>query len=217
MEASLWDGRPIEDPEGTWSFTCRSILSRKTGLHAFARILMPISTDPAAIYHAASSIADNVDFTSGHGGLTFTYDASREADAFDLIYAKTRRYWGPDIEDMNDTLPLMKKSIKGVGWVTMLGRAFEGASSLEGNLAAPAVRDDVRLDLRKRGFVLVAGSKPIAGDQNRREPLDPYIAIAQAFEPAIVTRHPDFPGERFIEEGNTLGWIRRFVDPDGWH
>jgi hypothetical protein len=32
----------------------------------------------------------------------------------------------------------------------------------------------------------------------------------------FLQAHPDFPGERWVKNGNTVGWIRRFLDPAGW-
>jgi len=39
---------------------------------------------------------------------------------------------------------------------------------------------------------------------------------ARALPPLFLTEHPDFSGERFIKNGNTIGWIRRFLEPDAW-
>ena len=43
FEVQFWDGRPISDLNGSWSFSCRRIHLRSTGLHAFVRMLLPLS------------------------------------------------------------------------------------------------------------------------------------------------------------------------------
>jgi hypothetical protein len=107
FEIQFWDGRPIDDPEGSWSFSCRRIHLRSTGLHTFVRILMPLNANPEILRTAAIAIAENVELYSGHCGLVFVYDPWFKEDALDAIYALARRFWGVDlVEDLNETLPL---------------------------------------------------------------------------------------------------------------
>lgn len=217
FDAMLWDGRSIDDTSGSWSFSCRQIHLRSTGLHAFVRILIPLTVDAAILRRAAIGLADSVEFHSGHGGLTFAYDPWLREAAFDAIYAQARRYWGIDVEDLNDTLPLMRNSIKGVNWLTLVGRDFASTPAV----AKATMRLDnaaaVTVDPRRNGLVISAGSQPVIGDQHRPDgSLDPFMAVANALEPLLLTEHPDFPGERFVKNGNTLGWIRRFVEPKAW-
>jgi hypothetical protein len=217
LEVGLWDGRPIQDPDGGWSFSCRRIRLRTRGLHAFVRILMPLSADHGLIREMAVSIADAVEFRSGHGGLAFVYNPWLKETAFEAIYAQARRYWGIDIEDMNGTLPLTTRGIKGVNWVTMVGRGVDSAADVEPGIAGLSAVADVKVERRRHGVVLVAGAQPISGDQNHPDKSqEPYQAIAKALAPLYFTEHPDFPAEQFIRNGNTLGWIRRFLEPSGW-
>jgi TseV toxin immunity protein TsiV len=217
FEVQFWDGRRIDDPDGSWSFSCRRIHLRSTGLHAFVRILIPLKANPEILRTAALAIVDNVELYSGHGGLVFVYDPWLKQDALDGIYAQARRFWGVDVEDLNRTLPLMKKSIKGVNWTTLVGRGFASSPEVQMALADLANVADVTIEQRRQANVLIAGPQPVVGDQHRPDhSLDPYYAVANALRPLFLDAHPDFSSERFVSNGNTVGWIRRFIDPAGW-
>lgn len=217
FEAQLWDGRPIDDLGGSWSLNCRRIHLRASGLHTFARILAPLQTDSDLLRRAALDVADNVELASGHGGPVFAYDPWFKIDAFDTIYARARRFWGVDIEDLNATLPLMRRRVKGVNWITLVGRRFladpDVARAVEG---LTKVRG-VAVEQRRHAAVIVAGPAPAAGDQHRPDSgVAAYVEVARALAPLFPTAHPDFGGTRFPEQGNTIGWVRRFIDPAKW-
>jgi hypothetical protein len=215
FDLMFWDGRRIEDPHGSWSFSCRRIHLRRSGLHAFVRVLVPLSTDPTLLVEAAGELAEHVAFRSGHGGLVFVYDPWRKTSALDAIYALSRRFWGIDVEDLNGTLPLTANGIKGVNWITLVGKRFSSEAGID--ISDLARHPGIRVRHHPHGDVIVAGPEPMAGDQNRPDAtLQPYYAVAGALKPAFLTVHPDFPSERFIANGNTLGWIRRLIEPDGW-
>lgn len=217
FEVQFWDGRGIDDAEGSWSFNCQRIHLRSTGLHAFVRVLIPLKADPEILRRAALAVADNVEAYSGHGGLALVYNPALQEDALDAIYAQARRFWGVDVEDLNGTLPLMKKSIKGVNWITLVGREFASAPEIPAAFADLARVPDVTVEEATHATVMIAGSRPAVADQHRPDhSLDPYYAVAKALRPLFVDAHPDFSSERFIKNGNTLGWIRRFIEPSGW-
>jgi len=166
---------------------------------------------------AAAGIADNVELLSGHGGPCFVYDPRLQEGAFDAIYALSRRYWGVDVESLNGTLPLSASGIKGVNWITMVGNAWVSEPKFATGIAGLHGVPNVSVEQKRHGVVLTAGPAPVAGDQNFPDPsLDPYFAVGQALAPLHLSKHPDFPGEAFIRNRNTVGWIRRFVDPAGW-
>lgn len=212
----LWDGRPIEDPTGDWDFNCRALLVRETGRHAFARIVVPLETDPNLLLQLAVTIADTVQIDFGHGGLTLAYDPRVIGAAFDGIYALTRRFWGVDVEYLTATLPIAKQGIKSVNWLTILGRERMNASGVETELGSVSSAGVV-VDPRRNAVLFVAGPQPVAGDQNHPDTtLKPYVAVAKALERLFLKDHPDFPGNKFVNNGNTVGWMRRFLEPKGW-
>ncbi len=213
----VWDGHEIDDSDGSWSFVCHRIHLRSTGLHAVLRFMMPLESDLGILQRAAIAVAENVELYSGHGGLVFAYNPWLKEDAFDAIYAQSRRFWGIDVEDLNETLPLMKEHIKGVNWITLVGKKFASVDDVRGKLDELAATSNVTTEFHRHGAMLIAGQTPVVGDQHRPDrSLDPYCAIAKALQPLFLGEYPDFPGDRFIRNGNTVCWIRRFLDPDGW-
>jgi hypothetical protein len=217
FDVQFWDGRDIDDPDGCWSFRCGRIHRLSSGLHAFVRILLPLTADFMILLAAARKVADHVEFYSGHGGLVFGYDPWLAEDAFDAIYAQARRFWGVDVEDLPGTLPLITDGIKGVNWLTLVGTQFASGPEIQASLADLAKAPNVTIDQRKYATVVIAGPQPVEGDQHRPDKsLDPYYAVAKALEPLFIKAHPDFSSEQWVKNGNTIGWIRRFIEPDGW-
>jgi hypothetical protein len=215
--AKLWDGLEIEDPDSSWGFNCQSTKKRSRGTFAFARVLAPLTTDPDVLRRAALAIADNVELYSGHGGLAFVYNTWLIEDAFEAIYGQARRFWGVDVEYMNDTLTLIKDGIKGVNWLTLIGAHSWSSPEIQAGLNGLSSEPNVNIERRKRAALLTAGPQPVVGDQHRPDnSLDPYYAVAKALGPLFLKAHPDFPGERWVKNGNTVGWIRRFLDHAGW-
>ena len=217
FEAQYWDGIELDEPEGSWSFKCGRIHLRTQGHFGFARVLLPLDTDCRLLLRLACDMSEHVSFHSGHGGLVFAYDPTFLDEAFDEIYAKARRFWAVDIESIDDTLPLTRRGIKAVNWITLIGHDFIWAPEAARAVDKLADTSQVTTIPRSQGTVFVAGSNPVTGDRNRPSAeLAPYFAVANALAPLFLDDHHDFPGERFPTNGNTVGWLRRFVDPDGW-
>lgn len=217
FEVQFWDGMAIGDPNGSWSFNCQAISRKTSGKHSFVRYLFPLDCGLDRLILIASAVAENVRFRSGHGGFCFVFDPWFLSSAFDSIYGQARRFWGVDIEDLNHTLPLMKKHIKGVNWLSLICEEWVGTAGIRANLRELERFDGITLADRRFGRILQAGPEPTILDQNRPASEHPrYQLVAQALAPLILPTHPDFPGSRFIAEGNSLGWIRRFIEPDGW-
>jgi hypothetical protein len=217
FDVQFWDGRDIDDPDGCWGFRCARIHRRSSGLHAFVRILLPLTADFKILQTAAREIADHVEVYSGHGGLVFGYNPWLAEDAFDAIYAQARRFWGVDVEDLPGTLPLTRDGIKGVNWLTLVGTPLAAGPEIQAGMSALAKEPNVTIEQRQHGVIFTAGPQPVVGDQHRPDnSLDPYYAAAKALEPLFIKAHPDFPSERWVNSGKTIGWIRRFLDPAGW-
>lgn len=211
----FWDRRTISDPDGSWSFRCATIKKRSGDFHGFARFLMPLAADPTLVWDLARRVADTVPFRSGHGGLVFEHDPWLEHPAFDEIYARARRFWTVDIDDMAATLPVTQEHIKGINWITLVGLPLAG--SVEEGISRLATDAEIRVLRQTHGFVIAAGPVPIPGDRHRKDSgLELYFRIGSALAPLLPTDHADFSGSRFKAPGATIGWVRRFVDPSGW-
>jgi hypothetical protein len=178
--------------------------------------MLPADAEPKLLHDAALEWAELLPIRSGHAGVQLTYNQWHLYPAFDDIYALSRRYWGVDVEHMNGTLPRMKAHIKGVSWLTIVGHAWGSRPDIAPRISALSSRPDIQIDRGTNASVIRIGDAPVLGDQNHPTPeLDGYYATASALEPLYLTAHPDFPG-RFEDTGNTLGWIRRFLEPDDW-
>lgn len=209
----FWDGQPT----ASWSLCIRSMHLEQTGLHTFVRLMVPIDTNVAVLHQTALEWADLLDIKSGHGGLAFTYDPWQLRTAFNSIYVLAKRFWGVDVEHLTGTLPQMKERIKGVSWLTLMGSAFRDIPEINAGLAMLAPRTDMTIDARRFATVIRLGNSPVSGDQNRPDgSLVPYEDLAKVLEPIYLDAHPDFPGDSFYNNANTVGWVRRFLDPNGW-
>ena len=121
------------------------------------------------------------------------------------------------MEEITKTLPLMKDGIKSVNWLTLIGPEFTSRPEIQASLAELAKEPDVVIEPRKHASLLIAGPQPVEGDQHRPDQsLAPYDAVARALEPLFIKAHPDFSSERWVKNGNSIGWIRRFINPAGW-
>jgi hypothetical protein len=215
----FWDGRAFDDPEGSWSFSFQGVKGPDGLLHSFVRFMLPLSAPLDLMRDFASSVAAKLPFMSGHGGLTFAYDPWNSNQAFDAIYAAARRFWGIDIEYLAATLPAMDQFIKGTSWITMLGNTMAANDRVAHALAG--LRRDRHLSIEfidlPHGSIFVAGVRPACGDRHRGVThLEPQVALARAVGPLMIDAHVDFPGRRFAESGKTVGWFRRFIEPQGW-
>lgn len=216
FQCGFWDGQEIEQRDGSWAFS----VVRKSGpegLVSAMRVLLPLHEDFGILVKLARDVAERVRFLSGHGGLAFVYDPWRIYQAFDRIYPLAKRYWGIDVEHLNSTLPLMRSGIKGPGWITLLGQHFLEKPEVSRGLASLVGDPDIRLNAGAFGEVLVLGAAPVVGDVNQASTrLDAYERLARALESVLVAEHPDFPGRRFFENGDSYGWVCRFREPAGW-
>jgi len=207
VELRLWDKKPQDG----WSFSCYQLTGEEAP-PAFYRFLMPVSTDPARVLEAASQLGGAVAPLSGHGGYVFLSHGSRIRDAFTAIHALARRYWAVDVEHLNATIGAMRDAIKGVCWLTLLGK------KLGERLAGPLPDlEGVQIQALAGGTLLFsAGKEPVTADLNRRLPgLAPYRRLAVALEGLLPKEAPKLPGP-FAVDDVSEAWFRRLVKPEGW-
>lgn len=213
-----WDGHDINNPAGCWSFTCARVHKKSSGHHTYVQFMLPLSESPQVLEQLAVQLAEHIGFYSGHGGLSFTYNSQNKYTAFDAIYASARRFWGIDIENLNGTLLQMQTSIKGISWLTLLGTPFLNSEETPLQLAAFSAIDQVLVRQQKQGALIRIGNQPDPLDQHRPTSImQSYRAAATLLDALYVQAHPDFEGYRFIDNGNTMGWVRRFIEPQEWH
>lgn len=216
FELRLWDGRGIEDPAGSYSLSLYGVHFRDRGVMSCARFLFPVGFDVERMVEASRDIAARVRFKSGHGGLTFAYNPTYKAVAFEEIYYRARRFWGIDVEDLEATLAARSPGLKTVSWITMLGSALDLHPQLSQRLKEYSLKSRLELTDHPYGSVVVIGSQPVVGDVNRPGSIpEEYFQTSRILEPAFIQDHPDFYTD-FFADPNTMNWIRRFIDPAGW-
>jgi len=207
----IWDGAKTD----SWSLCIRAIHRQDSGLHPFVRLMIPAQADPEFLARAAFEWAEFLDIRSGHGNLSFTYDPWFLDRAFDDIHALAKRFWGIEIEHLNGTLPLMIDRIKGVSWLTLVGDPLRSLIDPRAAITLTQL-PSVSVSQQLRALLVQLGPSPAIGDQNRPDgSLDNYYAVARELASLYLEQHPDFPGT-FINAGDSLAWVRRFLDPAGW-
>jgi hypothetical protein len=82
-------------------------------------------------------------------------------------------------------------------------------------LAAGPWQHGVKATPFPHGLLLQAGPAPVLGDLNRGEFPWAYAEVARRLAPAFVQEPRPFWGG-FRDHGDTLPWLRRLVEPEGW-
>jgi hypothetical protein len=207
----VWDGEPSE----SWAFNIQgSGVPRDQPPEAsFCQIIFPNDTSPDLIQRLAAAIAERLEFSSGHCGLSCLFDAGHKSAAFDQIYAWAKLYPGLDVEDLNVTLAHVLGAIKGASWLTLVGTSLWGV--LLERSGEPKLSPDVTLSQLETGMLLRAGPTPVLGRRNALETPELYVEVERALAAIKLEEHREFAG-RFGEEGATLAWLYRFLRPDEW-
>lgn len=209
----FWDGQDRD----MYCFSYRQVRDAERKPHTFVRFTLPVSLDPSTLVLLARRIGDRLLFASGHAGLQFGYAPSFKHEAFTHIYPLARRYWAIDIEDLNGTLPLMQQHIKGISWLTLLGPKYLESDALGAASAVCDIDPLLRRERLKGGVLFQVGDAPVPGDRHRASPeLETMTRLGTALRELIVTEHPEFGGDGFASHGDTMGWLHRFDDADGW-
>jgi len=210
VEFRLWDRHTPQ----TWAFMCwRDYANGEE--HVFYRYMAPLTTDPVILRGAAAFLGNQIDLRSAHGGYSFGYDAARKTLAFADIYRLARRLSCVDVEDLNLTLPLMTRYIKGVSWLTFISHMFVEQHGLLSSVHALGEQPHISVERLNHGVLLVAGATPIPGDIHRDfAGLAPYFRIAQVVRPLLPPAPPPFPGW-YESEATTRAWFERFLNSPG--
>ncbi|MFE8603879.1 type VI immunity family protein [Archangium violaceum] len=208
---SFSDGRASD----SWLFMFHGYRpALEPGKASFYRFEFDWQLEPARLLEFTEAVLSIVRCVSGYAGYMFQGQPLGPfgKNSFDQIYAWARRYWAVDVEDLDVTVNHMLDGYKCPSWLTVIGERLEGRNPAAVSEAASAAFRSLRTP---GGVLLQAGLKQTRGDQNRKEPLDGYVAIARALEPLQVQQHGTFGGSRW-DESRTMAWLRRFTAPGGW-
>jgi hypothetical protein len=150
-------------------------------------------------------------FLSGHAGYTLEVSQYYEnKGAYDKALALGMRYRELDISEPGFALSVKKHNgIKGVNWLTILGRDFSD------QIAASERKDKRELAFKEitGGLIVQAGDRPAVADGNRGETITAYRESYDLVKRFIVsTPFPlrlTVPFEERMEK--TRKWIHRFA------
>jgi len=166
------------------------------------------------MFQFVSELCSLFPFQSGHAG--FSFECSRYAEKESQTYAwqKSMRHRGIDICRMPvDAKAVGQDAMKGVGWLTILGKLFVerfgGVKDLRNALAK-----DIEVIELPGGIILRAGPSPMLGDTNRGEHLPLYKNVYAMISPLVdiaAKRSMSFNlVDKYVER--TEAWYRRFSD-----
>ncbi len=208
---AVWDGAYRD----SWYFTLGGVPSEHGQPRAsFCKLTFPGNVDAEDIVRIAIKLSDVLPMRSGHAGWAAHFDADRKSDAFNRIFAWAKRYIGLEVEDLNVTLGYVLHAIKSVNWLTLVGDELWQKANKSGDVAS-RFGPDIELHRTKQGIVIQAGHGPVLGDRNAGVVPPLYGRVACALGHLVVEEHREFAG-RFAEEGATMAYLRRFIDPEGW-
>jgi hypothetical protein len=181
----------------------------------YIRLILPVSrleADPAGFLALARDLEQGIDPDFGQAGLAVNWNflAMSREEPVQGMHALGNRYPGIDMSKPFATQFIVGKGIKGVNWLTFLGRSHVAALGGEDAIRKAAGRDVVVHPTRS-GLALQAGPVPDAGDVNRRVDLPAYRAVARLVAPVRSHEHPGILGaDGFEDPDATEKWLARF-------
>jgi hypothetical protein len=222
---SLWIGRPrqllqvrVVDDTGAPStaFTYREVDPRRTVRAATLELVLPAVSSPALLVELAAEAASRWPVLSGVGGHLATWNPHEKPTAFWDIHDWCKRFVGLDVQDADAMAWHAFDGLPGSGWLTLVGNAAADRLRLDlAALAAGPWKHGVKATPLAHGLLLQAGPAPVLGDLNHGEFPWAYAEVARRLAPAFLNEPPPFWGG-FRDHGDTVAWLRRLVEPEGW-
>jgi hypothetical protein len=222
---SGWIGQPrqllqlrVVDETGAPSaaFVYREIDPRRCSRAATLELILPPETDPERLVALAAEAARRGPLLSGVGGFTASWNPHEKPTAFWEIHDWCKRFVGLDVQDADAMAWHAFDGLPGSGWLTLVGNVAADRLRLDlAALAAGPWEHGVKATTLPHGLLLQAGPAPVLGDLNRGEFPWAYAEVARRLAPAFLKEPPPFWGG-FHECDDTLAWLRRLVEPEGW-
>ncbi len=140
---------------------------------------------PDELLNAVQRLCDVFPFHSGLAGYAIERSHYQKEDAETHAWQMTMRHPGVDIVRIpDDARALGGGTVKGVGWLTLLGQAI--VTQLGGvNALSRKLGGDIEVIETKNGVIVKAGPQPEAGDLNRSRVLPLYIQVYEVVAPWI--------------------------------
>ena len=166
---------------------------------------------PDEMLQAVQQLCDVFPFHSGLAGYALERSHYKKEDAETHAWQVTIRHPGVDIVRVpDDARALGGGTVKGVGWLTLLGQAI--VSELGG---VPALRrklgGDIEVIETRNGVIVKAGPQPEAGDVNRGDTLPLYARVYEEGAPWIRQAAKQSVSFQLVDDfaERTLSWYSR--------
>jgi len=182
----------------------------------YVQLGLPVGTPPDKLASLAAYAAEHVEMWCGVGGYLGSPHPADVPTSFNVFYAWARRYIGIDLQDPERARQRVHGGLPSTGWLTLVGRelaeklppaAFDAEDCPAGTC--------VTRETREQALLVRAGPAPLLGDLNTLALPLPYLHAARAVAPLLLETPTRLYGG-FWEEDRTMGWARRFLDPQGW-
>jgi hypothetical protein len=198
------------------AFSYREIDTARVPRTGVLEVVWPESHDSQELFQFAIEVADKWPFLSAVGGYVAVWNPHEKATAFWSAYEWCRRYLGLDVQDADAMAYRATTFLPGANWLTLIGNSLAAARSIDPSvLAAHVWKNPIKVIPMAHGVLLRAGELPTLGDRNRLEYPAAYAEVARHLTAHIVVEPPEYYGG-FAEHKNTVKWIRRFIEPEGW-
>jgi len=206
----LLSGETSEDV-GAWSLQFGvepDLLDVESAYFQFSMPATVMEETPAKFVELATSLADALDFRSGHAGYGVVYDEGDMSPAREAqLRAWHSRFVALDARDLSLSGGAFRTGIKGPSWLTFLDTEFVtalgGASKLQKALPAAAT-----VVARTGGVMIQAGPRPLLGDRNRQDDVSVLRAINKVLRKIRVKE--EVVMRPFGDADGTRDWLERF-------
>lgn len=197
-------------------FSYQEIDEQRAARAALVELTLPQDFDPGQLFQLALELTHLGPFYCGVGGLMARWNEYWKSTAFLQIYKWARRYRGLDVQDPQEMAWHATTGIAGVNWLTLIGNELTPAAPLDHQqLREQRWTGDVSVIDAAHGLVVRAGAAPTGGDVNALEYPSVYSEVARHLSPWVVANPPQYWGD-FWNNKDTLAYIRRLIEPEGW-
>jgi len=222
---STWLGRPrhllqlrvVDDTDApSYGFVYREIDPHLAQRAATLELVLPAESDPTRLLELATAMASQAPILCGIGGYTAVWNPFEKSTAFWDIHGWCKRFMGLDVQDAEPMAFRVLDGIPGVNWLTLVGPSLADRLKLDlPRLAGDLAGSGIDATVLRHALLLRAGEAPVLGDLNAGEFPSAYAELARRLAPHFVPDPPAFWGG-FAENGDTLPWLRRLIEPKGW-
>ena len=186
------------------------------GRGGWLQLVLPYDQSPDDLLALAIELAQEHPFRCAVGGYLATFNEWEKPAAFWCIRRWALQHLGLDVQDPDMAAWFVARQLPATNWLTLLGNPLLEARGLAPDAlrAHPWEREVTVLPLA-RGVIVRAGERPVTGDVNDLVYPETYDEVPRALEALLPKRFARYYGG-FHDGEQTLRWVRRFVEPEGW-